>query len=68
MKHHGILGAITTDDALVQRIRQGDLRAFDKLNLSFHQLYAETDGEGSVAEACGISCVATCAITPFTET
>lgn len=36
---HGILAKISKDEGLLQQLRAGDLSAFEKLNLSFNELY-----------------------------
>lgn len=39
-KANEVLELLTAHHALTEQLRQGDLRAFDKLSLSFDELYA----------------------------
>lgn len=52
--HNDILEAISNPD-LAQQLRKGDAKAFEKLNLSFDQLYASTE-EKEVVALCALSC------------
>ena len=55
MDPNNILEAISNLD-LTQQLRKGDAKAFEKLNLSFDQLYASTEEETGSLTVCNVSC------------
>jgi hypothetical protein len=57
----GIVAQLCGDEALTQQLRQGNLAAFEKLNLSFDELYFVAENESQAAD--GVACLATCLLT-----
>ncbi|HEY6969084.1 MAG TPA: hypothetical protein VJA94_07770 [Candidatus Angelobacter sp.] len=54
MDHTNILKKIS-NEGLAQQLKRGDPNTFEKLNLSFDELYASTEEEGPVP-VCNVSC------------
>ncbi|HEY6969085.1 MAG TPA: hypothetical protein VJA94_07775 [Candidatus Angelobacter sp.] len=48
--HTALLKRISSDEGLAQQLRQGHLGAFEKLHLSFDQLYGSVGGEDKFDE------------------
>ncbi|HEY6969083.1 MAG TPA: hypothetical protein VJA94_07765 [Candidatus Angelobacter sp.] len=63
--HHNILAAMSRDEKLAEALRHGRVAAFEKLNLTFEELYAPSwnQEDESFDFLCGVSC-GSCAITP----